>query len=76
MDTLQKGQRYRCTACGNLTRFNVTLTRVISYFHHQAIHGLMTPEDEEVVQETVNEVTCTWCGHGEAIEVIEGPDTS
>lgn len=62
--------RYRCTACGNLTRFDVTTTRTTRAFHHYTIGGELVVEDEEVRAETVEEVSCRWCGHGRSVEVV------
>ena len=64
--------RYRCAACGNLTRFDVTVTRTTRSFHHYSVGGNLTVEDEEVLDESVPEVQCRWCGHGQAVEVL-GP---
>lgn len=75
MPNTEVARRYRCGACGGLTRFAVRLTRTITYFHHQAIDGSMMPEDEEVINEVVEEVKCVYCGHGNNIEVMEGSDT-
>ena len=66
--------RYRCSACGNLTRFDVTSTRTTKAFHHFTIGGELVVEDEEVLEETVHEVACRWCGHGRSIEVVEGAE--
>jgi len=63
--------RYRCAACGNLTRFNVVTSRRTSAFHHFSVGGELTVEDLEVLEESVDEVTCRWCGNGHAVEVIE-----
>jgi hypothetical protein len=63
--------RYRCTACGNLTRFDVTTSRRSRAFHHYTVGGELTIEDEEVLAESVDEVTCRWCGTGTAVEVTE-----
>jgi DNA-directed RNA polymerase subunit RPC12/RpoP len=63
--------RYRCSACGNLTRFDVTRTATTRAFHHYSLGGDLAIEDEEVLEETVHEVTCRWCGHGRAIEEID-----
>jgi hypothetical protein len=64
--------RYRCAACGNLTRFNVVTNRRTRAFHHFSVGGDLSVEDEEVLDESVEEVSCRWCGNGNAIEVIEG----
>ncbi len=63
--------RYRCAACGNLTRFDVTVTRRTRAFHHYSIGGELTVEDEEVLSETVEDVACRWCGSGQAVENVE-----
>ena len=57
-------RRYRCEACGNLTRFTVTTTRRTSAFHHFTVGGELTVEDEEVLEERVESVACRWCGTG------------
>jgi len=67
--------RYRCKACGNLTRFTVTTSTRTRAYYHFTLEGKLTIEDPEVLEETVEEVACRWCDHGKAIEVIEGPDT-
>jgi len=62
--------RYRCTACGNLTRFDVVTTRRSRAFHHYTVGGDLTVEDEDVLSEVVDEVSCRWCGTGTAVEVL------
>ena len=62
--------RYRCTACGNLTRFDVTTTRRTRAFHHYTLGGELEVEDEEVLDEQVEDVSCRWCGSGRAVEVL------
>jgi len=64
--------RYRCTACGNLTRFDVTATRRTRSFHHYTLGGDLVVEAEEVLDERIEEVCCRWCGHGTSIEVLQG----
>lgn len=63
-------RRYRCSACGNLTRFDVTLMRRSRRFHHYTVGGDLTVEDEEVLAEVVEDVSCRWCGSGRAVEVV------
>src|SRR3954447_4791278 len=45
------GSRYRCTACGNLTRFDVTSTRTTRAFHHYTVGGDLSIEEEQVLSE-------------------------
>jgi hypothetical protein len=66
--------RYRCTACGNLTRFDVVTERRTSSFHHYPLGGELSVEDEQVLYERVVEVSCRWCGHGRAVVPISGED--
>jgi hypothetical protein len=64
--------RYRCTSCGNLTRFDVTTTRTTRAFHHYTVGGELRLEDEVVLHESVDDVSCRWCGHGRSVEVLDG----
>jgi hypothetical protein len=66
--------RYRCNACGNLTRFDVTTDRRTRAFHHYSVGGALQVEDEVVLTEDVVEVSCRWCGHGRAVEAIDPAD--
>jgi hypothetical protein len=63
-------RRYRCSGCGNLTRFDVTTVRRVRSFHHYTVGGDLTIEDPEVLDERVEEVLCRWCGTGTAVEVV------
>lgn len=63
--------RYRCAACGNLTRFDVTSSRRTRAFHHFSVGGDLLVEDVEVLDEQIEEVSCRWCGTGAAIEVVD-----
>ena len=66
-------ERYRCAACGNVTRFDVTATRRTRAFHHYTIGGELTVEDVEVLDEQVESVSCRWCGSPRAVEArVEG----
>ncbi len=72
--------RYRCAACGNLTRFDVVTTTTTRAFHHYSVGGQLELEDVEVLSESIDAVTCRWCGHGRGIELVdedapEGADT-
>ena len=65
-------RRYRCAACGNLTRFDVVVSRRTRAFHHYTVGGEMSVEDEEVLSEVVEDVSCRRCGHGGAVEELAG----
>ncbi len=54
--------RYRCTSCGNLTRFDVVARRRTRAYHHYTVGGDMQVEDVEVLDDEVESVTCRWCG--------------
>ena len=62
--------RYRCAACGNLTRFDVVTSRRTRAFHHFTLGGDLSVENTEVLAEAVEEVTCRWCGSGKSIEEL------
>ena len=63
--------RYRCTACGNLTRFDVVSTRRTRAFHHYTVGGELEIEHEDVLDETIESVTCRWCGTADTVEAAE-----
>ena len=63
-------QRWRCAGCGNLTRFDVTRLRRTTEFWHFDLAGDHVVEDTEVREETVEQVSCRWCGRTDAIELV------
>ena len=70
--------RYRCDGCGNLTRFDVTISQQTKSFHHYTVGGELVVEDEEVLSRQVDSVVCRWCGHGRSVveigdEELAGP---
>ena len=63
--------RFRCTACGNLTRFDVVVSRRTRAFHHYSVAGDLVIEDEEVLDSNLESVVCRWCGaSGGAVEEL------
>ena len=66
--------RYRCTSCGNLTRFDVTVTRTVRAFHHYTVGGELSVEDPEILSERVESVECRWCGPSGVIEEATAAD--
>ena len=63
--------RYRCTSCGNLTRFDVTSTRRTRAYHHYTVGGELSVEDEQVLAEDVESVECRWCGAAGRVELLD-----
>lgn len=54
-----------------MTRFDVLATRRTRAFHHYTIGGELEIEDEEVLEDRVERVTCRWCSAGgDKIEVL------
>ena len=64
-------QRWRCGGCGNLTRFDVTRTRRTTEFWHFDLSGEHKVEQTDLKEETVESVSCRWCGRDDAIELID-----
>lgn len=62
--------RYRCSACGNLTRFDVVACRRTRAFHHYTVGGELQIQEEVLLDEAIEDVSCRWCGDGAAVEAI------
>ena len=70
---LEPGTRWRCDACGNLTRFDVESTERVRRFWHLDLGGHGVAEEEEMLEVTIAAVTCRWCGSRDAVRVIDAP---
>lgn len=70
---LEPGHRYRCGACGNLTRFDVETVERVRRFWHAELSGQARVEEASPLEVEVVGVTCRWCGSADAIEVVEAP---
>lgn len=69
--------RYRCDGCGNLTRFDVTVTRRTKEFRHFTVGGDVEIESVDVLDEIVEAVSCRWCGAtGTASRRSQRPEAS
>jgi hypothetical protein len=62
--------RYRCTQCGNLTRFDVIETKRSRSFYHFTLGGLLTVDEEEVLDRRVEEVKCRWCNSSTGVQEV------
>lgn len=70
---LEPGHRFRCGACGNVTRFDVVEHARTRRYHHYDLGGRGQVEEEEILTRTVESVTCRWCGRGDQIVVEDAP---
>jgi hypothetical protein len=68
---MNPNKRYRCNACGNLTRFDVIKMQRTSEFHHLTTDGKLTIEDKEILEQHIESVHCRWCESGSDIAEIE-----
>jgi len=64
-------QRWRCGACGNLTRFDVTTSRQSTEYWHFDLAGEHRVDEVDVLAEVVESVSCRWCGRSDSIELVE-----
>ncbi|MPZ86840.1 MAG: hypothetical protein GEU81_01980 [Nitriliruptorales bacterium] len=71
---LAPATRYRCSACGNLTRFDVVTSERVRRFWHFDLSGAGVAEEEERSEVTVLSVGCRWCGAAhDVIEIVDVP---
>ncbi len=70
---LEPDHRFRCDACGNVTRFDVLATARTRRYHHFDLGGEGRVEEEEVLSHRVESVTCRWCGRDDAVKVEASP---
>ncbi len=67
---MTQGVRYRCNACGNLTRFNVVRRSRTQEFWHFSLGGDATVEESETLEESIDRIECRWCGSTDQIEEV------
>ena len=70
---LESDERYRCDACGNVTRFDVVATTRTRRFHHFDLSGEGCIDEEEIITHDVEQVTCRWCGRSDAVKAEPRP---
>jgi hypothetical protein len=66
--------RWRCSACGNLTRFDVVRTLRSREFVHVSLAGDQQVQEREVLSETIERVTCRWCAAVDSVVLERRPD--
>ena len=73
VSALPDGKRWRCAACGNLTRFDVESVERLRRFWHFDLAGEGRVEESEALEVDVVAVVCRWCGSRDAVEVVDAP---
>jgi hypothetical protein len=64
------GERLRCGACGNLTRFDVVTAGRTAAFWHYTLAGDLAVQEERDLGTVVEQVRCRWCGSDTQVEVV------
>lgn len=66
--------RWRCSRCGNLTRFDVTRSTRVREYVHLDLAGAPSVEERELLAETVESVRCRWCDALDSVELVARPE--
>ena len=67
--------RWRCTLCGNLTRFDVTRSTRVREYVHLDLGGAPRVEERDVLADTVERVACRWCAAVDSVVLVPRPGT-
>jgi hypothetical protein len=73
LDAPSETTRWRCTQCGNLTRFDVIRVSRTREFWHQELSGEPAVEDSVVLDAAIESVGCRWCAGGGSVELVDRP---
>lgn len=73
---LEPEHRFRCDACGNVTRFDVVAAARTRRYHHFDLGGDGRVEEEVVLSSEVEQVICRWCARDDAITVEPAPSAN
>ena len=68
--------RWRCRQCGNLTRFDVTRSTRSREYVHVDLAGEPAVEEQDVLEDVVEHVSCRWCAAVDAVELVPRPASS
>lgn len=66
--------RWRCSHCGNLTRFDVERRLHSRQFWHMDLGGSHRIEEETVLSDDLVSVRCRWCGSSDAVALVPRPE--
>ena len=68
-------QRWRCSACGNLTRFDVTRSCRVVDFVHLDLAGQARVEERRMLRDVIERVRCRWCDRDDTVELVDRVDS-
>ena len=66
--------RWRCSRCGNLTRFDVVRSTRSKQYWHFDLGGSVTIEEEAALVDDIEKVTCRWCGADDSVDEVPRVD--
>jgi hypothetical protein len=66
--------RWRCSLCGNLTRFDVTRRTKVIEFVHLDLAGEARVDEREVLEDVIESVRCRWCNATDSVRLVPRPD--
>jgi hypothetical protein len=69
-----RATRWRCTRCGNLTRFDVTRSSRVTQYVHLDLGGEPRVEDTVVHSEQLESIRCRWCDAVDSVELVARTD--
>lgn len=70
---IRAGGRFRCEQCGNVTRFDVVASERTRRYWHFDLGGQRAVDEEEILEQVVESVTCRWCGRADTVQVEAAP---
>ncbi len=68
--------RWRCSRCGNLTRFDVIRSTQAREYVHLDLAGEPVVEEREVLKESGESVRCRWCDATNSVELVPRPEAT
>ena len=62
---------YRCSHCGNKTRFDVYDTVRRRRFEHSDLSGGVEVDEEEILDREIERVVCRWCDRDDGVVQVQ-----
>ena len=62
---------YRCSHCGNKTRFDVYDTVRRRRFEHADLSGGVEVDEEEILDRVIERVVCRWCDRDDGVVQVQ-----